>query len=506
MLQPFLLEAENASIVQLRLSTEKSHIFFQSSTENNGKTCNIVEQWFPCVRTFPGRVNPVSLYLASSVDLERFLNNIRESDHEIHLILEKSFSDDQDQHECLRRIIAAISKQRKLTSLKCCFRKNPNGFPMKTMIDMVKECCRLRYLHIELMDEHRFDSKTLVTCLKRHTTELKVCFYNSRNDAESETTVLISPDRNAFQVQNQRSQFFPSVPDNFVHINMPQSSELLADEATPCEAFIDKTIKERWYQNDKTKKYPHSLRVTAGLHTSPNLQFLHFGHCSLSDTQCDMVSLAIQKNAPLLKALELHHCKISDDGYKQIFKALQTTRHGLMNLLIRFDVPAGLETAVLLFKVLVAHQYSMRALFIIPSNRTRGESGDSVADYACYAVAKCIPFMTSISLLWLDTSWDCISHEASVYKKLDDELNSCLTSKHSKLEGIQTLMAGSENAKAFLAWLLLSSLNKCQSLQRFSINTNYFVHDDDVFQTFLKTLPMNRSIRKLWLHGKNGKV
>jgi len=93
-----------------------------------------------------------------------------------------------------------------------------------------------------------------------------------------------------------------------------------------------------------------------------------------------------------------------------------------------------------------------------------------------------------------------------VYKKLDDELYSYLASKRSKLEDIQPLMAGSKNAKAFLAWLLLSSLNKCQSLQGFNISANYFVHNDDVFQTFLKTVPMNRNIRELCLRGIKRKV
>jgi len=142
MLQPFLLAAENSNIVQLHLSMEQGHFHFQSSTEN-AQSSNIVEQWFPCVRTFPERVNPSSLNLMSYVDMERFLQNVCESDHEIHLILEKSISDDNDQHESLRRFLAAISEQGKITSLKCCLRENPDGFPMKTIVDMVKKCRRL---------------------------------------------------------------------------------------------------------------------------------------------------------------------------------------------------------------------------------------------------------------------------------------------------------------------------------------------------------------------------
>ncbi len=504
MLQPFLLQvaAENSNnIVQLRLSTEKSHVFFQSATEKNGKSCNIVEQWFPCVRTFPSQVNTSSLYLASSVDMERFLNTIRESDHEIHLILEESLSDDQDQHESLRRILAAVSEQGKLTSLKCCFRENSTGFPMKTMVQVLEKCRLVRYMHIELMDEQKFDSQPLVTCLKGHTIELKACLYNSRNDAESEMTILISPDQNVLQVQNQRNQIYHSVSDNFVRIDMPQDPGFVTDEAIPCEVLIDLNIQELWHQKDHVKKYAHLFRITAGLHKCPNVQFLHFGNCSLSDAQCDMVSLAIQ-NAPLLQVLDLQRCKIGDDGYKTIFHALQTTRHGLKKLRIRLDAPASLETAVSFFKVLVAHKQSLLTLRLEQSNQTRGESVDYFADYACYAVAKSIIFMTSIRLLSTQSNWDRISHEALVYKKLDDELNSYLLSQRAKLGDIQPLMAGSKNAKACLAWLLLSSLNKCQSFTRFEITRNYFVHDDDVFQTFLKNLPMNRSIFKLKLRGK----
>jgi len=441
--------------------------------------------------------------LASSVDMERFLQNIRESEHEIHLILEKSLSDDQDQHESLRRILAAIAKQGKLTSLKCCFRENPTGFPMKTMVQVLEKCRVVRYLHIELMAEHKFGLQPLVTCLKGHTIELKRFLYNSRNDAESEMTILISPDRNAPQVQNHRNQIFHSVSDNFVRIDMPQSPGFVTDEATPCEAHIDLENQELWHQKDHVKKYAHSFRITAGLHTKcPNVQFLHFGNCSLSDMQCDMVSLAIQRNAPLLQALDLQRCKIGDDGYKKVFNALQTTRHGLKKLYIRLNAPASLETAALFFKVLVANRQSLLKLRLAQSNRTRGVKGDNVADYAYYAVAKGIIFMTSIRSLSIQSTWDRISHEALVYKKFDDELNSYLSSKHDKLEDIQPLMSESKNAKACLAWLLLSSLNKCQSFSRFEITTNYFVDDNDVFQTFLKTLPMNRSICKLWLHGK----
>jgi len=447
------------------------------------------------------QVNPVSLYLVSLVEMEQFIQNARDSDYEFHLILEKFISDDKDQHESLRRVLAAVSEQGKLTSLKCCLRENPDGFPMKTMVDMIKKCHRLRSLHIELIDEHKFALRPLVTCLKGHTIELKVCLYNSRHDVESETTVLISPDQNALQVQNQRNDVFHSVPDNFVRIDTPQSQGFVTDEATPCEAFIDLDNQELWHLKHRLKGYAHSFRITAGLHTCPNLQSLHFGNCSLSDTQCDMVSLAIQ-NAPLLQSLVLHRCKIGDDGYKKIFDALQTTRHGLKTLYIRLDAPASLETAVSFFKVLVAHKQSMLALKLAQCNRARGENGDNFADYAWYAVAKSIIFTTSIRLLSTQSTWERISHEASVYKKLDDELNSYLSSKHASSEIIRPLMAGSDNAKASLAWLLLSSLNKCQRFSHFEITTNYFVHDDDVFQTFLKTLPMNRSINKLWLRGK----
>jgi len=436
-LQPFLLAAETSNIVQLRLSTEKGHFLFQSSTENNNKSCNIVEQWFPCVRTFPGQANPSSLYLASSADMERFLQNIRESEHEIHLILEKSFSDDEDQHESLRRILAAVSEQGKLTSLKCCFRENPTGFPMKAMVKVLEKCTLLRSLHIELMDEQKFDSQPLVACLVQHTIELKVYLYNSRNDAESETIVLISPDRNVLQVQNRRNHGFHSVPDNFVRIEMPHSLEFMTDEATPYEAFIDLVNQERWYQDDKVKRYPHSMRVTAGLHKSPNVQFLHFGNCSLSDTQCDIVSLAIQ-NSPLLQVLDLHRCKIADGSYKKIFDALQTTRNELKKLFIYLSTPVSLETAVSLFKVLVTQQSMLK--LNLDQNKNRG---DTFADYACYAVAKGIVFMTSMLSLSIKSTWGRISHEASVYKKLDNELNACISSKCAQMEDTQPLMAGS---------------------------------------------------------------
>jgi len=350
------------------------------------------------------------------------------------------------------------------------------------------------------MDEQKFDSQPLVACLVQHTIELKVYLYNSRNDSESETIVLISPDRNVLQVQNRRNHGFHSVPDNFVRIEMPHSLEFMTDEATPYEAFIDLVNQERWYQDDKVKRYPHSMRVTAGLHKSPNVQFLHFGNCSLSDTQCDIVSLAIQ-NSPLLQILDLHRCKIADGSYKKIFDALQTTRNGLKKLFIYLSTPVSLETAVSLFKVLVTQQSMLK--LNLDQNKNRG---DTFADYACYAVAKGIVFMTSMLSLSIKSTWGRISHEASVYKKLDNELNACISSKCAQMEDTQPLMAGSQNAKFLLAWLLLSSLNQCQNISKFEMTTNYFMHDDDSFQAFLKTVPMNRSIRKLCLRGKKQKV
>ncbi len=108
--------------------------------------------------------------------------------------------------------------------------------------------------------------------------------------------------------------------------------------------------------------------------------------------------------------------------------------------------------------------------------------------------------------LSIKSTWGRISQEESVYKKLDDELHAYISSKCAQMEDIQPLMAGDKNAKAVLAWLLKSSLNKCQSISNFEITTNYFMHDDDAFQTFLKTFPMNRSIRQLCFRGKKREV
>jgi len=309
MLQPFLA-AENSNIVQLHLSMEQGHFHFQSSTEN-AQSSNIVEQWFPCVRTFPERVNPSTLYLISYVDIERFLRNVRESKNEIHLILEKSISDEKDQHESLRRILAAISEQGKLTSLKCRLRENPDGFPMKTIVDMVKKCRLLRSLQIELNDKHKFELKSFVPCLVRHTIELNVCIHIPWDDVEYNTTVLISPDGN--EAHNPGNQVNESVPDSFVYIDLkPVEGEFMTDDGTLCQESVYVQSKGQWNVDDDVGSYPHSVKVTAGLQKCPNLQFLHFGNCNLLDTQCDIVARSIQ-NAPLLRELDLGSCKIGND-------------------------------------------------------------------------------------------------------------------------------------------------------------------------------------------------
>jgi len=63
-------------------------------------------------------------------------------------------------------------------------------------------------------------------------------------------------------------------------------------------------------------------------------------------------------------------------------------------------------------------------------------------------------------------------------------------------------MAGVKNAKAPLAWLLLSSLNRCPDFRVFQISPAYFIHNDAAFQTFLETVPMYRNIRVLMLSGE----
>jgi len=499
MLQPFLTD-ENSNVVQLRLSMEQSHINFHASTKN-GQSSDIVKQWFPCVQTFPGRINPVSLHLASFVEMERFLQNICESDHEIHLILEKSLSDDQDQHENLRRILAAVSAQGKLATLKCCLRENPNGFPIKTIMHMLEKCKLVRSLHIELIKQHKFDLQPLFTCLMGHTIELKVCLYNYRDDAECETTFLISPERST--MQNPR-KVKPSVPDSFVHIDLkPFMEDFMKNCATPCEKCVNVQNQTRWWLDKDEGRYPYSVKVIAGLHKRPNLQCLHFGNCSLSDTQCDMVVRAIQ-NAPLLGILELRYCKIkSDNSYRKIFDALQTTRHGLKELYIHLGAPVAPETIVSLFKVLVAQQ-SLKVMYLSQKQQTRNDSGDNFADYVCYAVAKSLVFLPSITCLYIRSYWDHVSHEASLYQKLDSELTSYLLSKHAKMEVMQSLTTGVKNAKTFLAWLLLSSVNKCEKLYKLQISSTYFKHDDAAFQTFLELIPMNRTIRSLTVFGEEG--
>jgi len=287
MLQPFLA-AENSNIVQLHLSMEQGHFHFQLSTEN-AQSSNIVEQWFPCVRTFPERVNPSTLYLISYVDIERFLRNVRESKNEIHLILEKSISDEKDQHESLRRILAAISEQGKLTSLKCRL---------------------LRSLQIELNDKHKFELKSFVPCLVRHTIELNVCIHIPWDDVEYNTTVLISPDGN--EAHNPGNQVNESVPDSFVYIDLkPVEEKFMTDDGALCQESVYVQSKGQWNVDDDVGSYPHLVKVTAGLQKCPNLQFLHFGNCNLLDTQCDIVARSIQ-NAPLLRELDLGSCKIGN--------------------------------------------------------------------------------------------------------------------------------------------------------------------------------------------------
>jgi len=116
-------------------------------------------------------------------------------------------------------------------------------------------------------------------------------------------------------------------------------------------------------------------------------------------------------------------------------------------------------------------------------------------DFASYAVARSIVFMPCLRNLKIVSTWEQISHGDSLYKKLDDEFNSFVSSTSPKIEGIQSLMAaGVKNANTFLAWLLLSSLNKCQTLMVFQISPAYFIHDDDAFRIFLEILPKNHSI------------
>jgi len=97
--------------------------------------------------------------------------------------------------------------------------------------------------------------------------------------------------------------------------------------------------------------------------------------------------------------------------------------------------------------------------------------------------------------LSIQSSWEQISHEASLYEKLDDELNAYISSK--KMGDTQSLMAGIKNDKSSLAWLLLSALKQCQNCRVFNINPTYFIHDDDAYHTFLQILPKNCHIRIL---------
>jgi len=196
--------------------------------------------------------------------------------------------------------------------------------------------------------------------------------------------------------------------------------------------------------------------------------------------------------------MSYYYYKIGNYGGKKILDALQTIRHGLKQLQIHLNAPAGLETAVSLFKVLVAQQ-SLTTLVLKQSHKSRGESRESFEDFACYAVAKSLVFKTALYCLSIQSSWVRISHEASLYEILDDELNAYLSSKRARMEVTQSLMAGMKDAKASLAWLLLSSLNQCQAFEVFNINPIYFLHDDDAYQIFLEILPKNCYIRILLL-------